>query len=127
MQIKWDKENDELLTLMYNQGDSDETIAKYFNSTVFAIAKHRTSIGLKKHSKSFSNHKQKVEPIIEQCNAFVGHYKVDGVNHFIELTDNENKSKQMAHKIVCDKGLKEITILKPYSKLVFQNIFEIKF
>lgn len=126
MHITWSKQNNEKLENWYNRGMGDDQMAREFNTTVFAVAKQRSLLGLVKFKKgTYTREEKTIIPIIE-CNCFIAHYKEGGTDHFINLGEEEAKAKNTAYKVCVEKRLKNITILKPYTRLVVQAVQEVK-
>lgn len=126
MLIQWTAENNKILETAYNKGESDKNLATYFNTTVYAVAKQRSKLGYVKNKRQTHTRKERTIVGITECNSFVGHYKENGADHFINLGEDESKAETIAYKIICEKRIKNITILRPYTRLVVQAMERIK-
>lgn len=127
--IQWSKTNNEILTLMWNEGKNDIEIAAYFNAGIYAIAKQRSNIGLVSHKKKEGGHRKPktLTPIVNKM-FFVAHYQQDGVNHFSRLdTENSTTAKEMIRKLIYNRGVTSVTLLQPTTQLVLQTITESEF
>lgn len=127
--INWNKTNNEILTLMWNEGKNDIEIAAYFNAGIYAIAKQRSNIGLitRKRMKGLHRKVKTLIPIVNKM-FFVAHYQQDGVNHFSRLdTENSTIAKEMIRKLIYNKGVTSVTLLQPTTQLVLQTITESEF
>lgn len=127
MQTSWDKEANELLELLYNENKSDKQIADYMHKSILAVAKQRSNLGFVKFKRNVTSYIAKEPKVQVEALTIVGHYiNKDGSNCFIDLGKEDTAAKNIAHRLAIEKGLKEITILKPYSKLVFKSVHEVK-
>lgn len=127
--INWNKTNNEILTLMWNEGKNDIEIAAYFNAGIYAIAKQRSNIGLVKFKQKEGGHRKpnNSTPIINKM-FFVAHYQQDGINHFSRLeTEDATTAKTMIRKLIYNKGVTSVTLLQPTTQLVLQTITETEF
>lgn len=127
MAYKWDVESNELLTSMYNNHSTDEEITKFFNVGKYAVAKQRCKLGLVQKKVAYHTRKEKTVKVVAECNNFIGYYKdKEGIDHLIVLGCDEDIATSTAKKLIHEKGLKNITILKPYKKLIQQTFMEVK-
>lgn len=124
MTIKWDQEAMAMLTLLYNEGKSDLNIAEYMNSTVYAIAKQRCAQKLTKFSMAKNLKKApktvKEKEVLPDC---IAYYTKDSQAHILYGTLETIKNK--AVRIMKENNLKSLTVYKPVTELVLEQIKEI--
>jgi hypothetical protein len=123
--MKWTKEVNEMLTLLYNENKTDLEIAEYMNSTVYAIGKQRCVLGLTKFTMKKGITKApkqiKKEMEIPDCIAF---YIKDGKDHILHGSLDTIKTK--AIHIMRENNLKSLTVYKPATQLVVEQIKEVQ-
>lgn len=122
--IRWTKQNQDLLESMYTANKPDEEIARAFGTyDKYAIAKQRSKQGLVSSKRCKHTRKEKSVRMPLAVNFVVIHYTYDGQDHFYK-TDGDPSNQ--ARILLMKKGINEVLILKPMSKMIMQGITEVK-
>jgi len=123
--MKWTPEDNIELERLYNLGKSDEYItAAMRRDGKYSVAKQRTVLGFVKF-KQKEGIKRAAKRVMPKMNTnfTVLFYKQDGMDHFAMV--GEGNPKVMAQNIITRKGVGEVILLVPKSKLIMQQITEI--
>lgn len=123
--MKWTPERNAELERLYDAGKTDEAIALIMNcQSAYAVAKQRSVKGYVKFAKKAGN-KRAPKAVVPKLNSnfTVLFYKQDGQDHFAMV--GEGNPKTVAQSILVRKGISEVFLLKPTSKLIMQQVTEI--
>lgn len=124
--MNWTEQNKETLARLYNEGKSDQQIQQHFGIIEkYAIPKQRSLMGLvsctrKGYTKDQPSVTYQPKPALE----VVLTYNKDNQNHFITVTTEA--APKIAKNLMIQNNLKEVIVLKPVSKMVYQAVQEIK-
>lgn len=121
----WNETNKATLGELWNAGKNDEQICLIMRAkSASAVAKARSNFGFTtvKHKKGIKRAPKTVVPKINS-NFTVLYYKQDGQDHFAMV--GQGNPKTVAQNVLARKGVSEVFLLKPASKLVMQQVTEI--
>lgn len=125
--MNWTEHNKATLARLYNEGKSDTQIQQHFGIIEkYAIPKQRSLMGLvsctrKGYKKDQPSVVYRPKPVNLEI---VLTYNKDNQNHFITVTTET--AQKIAKSLMIQNNIKEVTVLKPVSKMVYQTVQEIK-
>lgn len=121
----WNKENVATLEQLYDAGKTDEQIALIMGAkSAYSVAKARSVNGIVKFKKKEGLHRKEktIVPKISS-NFTVLYYVQDGQDHFAMV--GSGNPKTVAQSVLIRKGVSEVFLLAPKSKLIMQQVTEI--
>jgi hypothetical protein len=124
--MNWTEDNKATLTRLYNEGKSDKQIQQHFGIIEqYAIPKQRSLMGLVSCSRKGSKKEQPTvtyRPKIEQPQVVLS-YQKDNQQHFVSVS--KDSAANVAKSLMIQNNLKEVMVLKPVSKMIYQAVKEV--
>lgn len=85
MKVTWNDKNKAKLHMLYNKGLADKTICDIYGTTIFAIAKQRSNMGLVSHKQKRRRYKESKIIIPQNSPDNIIHYKDSrNIDHFMQ-------------------------------------------
>ncbi len=127
--MKWTTYKKNKLEAMYDLGRTDIDMAAQLGTTELAVIRMRSTLGLVKFKQREGGHKAPKTIVAPQNINFLTLFYKDaaGQDHFSMITNGSRDSaKTVAQNLIQRQGIREVILLQPVSKMVFEGIKEVK-
>lgn len=128
----WTSEAKQKLETLWNMDSahapySDEATGRILGTTVMAVARMRSTLGLVSRKVPFHNRDAKAVKAPLALPPYVLYYEHNGQTHFsLVEAEDEFVAKRRARAVMNNLGVKTAYVFKPHCQLIMQEITEVK-